>query len=134
MNIEDHPSLYGEAARVLHTGAPLCVFDVMKGPTPGMLYPVPWAETRKTSFLKSREETGELLRAAGFHIESEENMREFAIEFFRDVISKTAKADGPPPLGLHLLTGVNTPEKFSNYAKALDNHQIEPVIVVAKRS
>lgn len=134
MNIEDRPSLYGEAARVLHPGAPLCVFDVMKGPTPGMLYPVPWAETRKTSFLKSREETGELLRAAGFHIESEENMREFAIEFFRDVISKTAKADGPPPLGLHLLTGVNTPEKFSNYAKALDNHQIEPVIVVAKRS
>lgn len=134
MNIEDRSSLYSEASRVLPAGAPLCMFDVMKGPTSGMRYPVPWAETEATSFLKSREETSELLRDAGFHIESEENMRDFAIEYFRDAFAKAAAAGGPPPLGLHLLTGANTPEKFSNYALALESHQIEPVIVVARRN
>jgi ubiquinone/menaquinone biosynthesis C-methylase UbiE len=132
MNIEDRPSLYREAARVLRSGAPLCIFDVMKGPTPGMRYPVPWAETEKTSFLKSREETCALLRYAGFKVEVEENMREFAMEYFREAFAKAAKSDGPPPLGLHILTGANTQEKFSNYAMALEVHEIEPVIIIAR--
>jgi hypothetical protein len=59
----------------------------------------------------------------------------------KDACSMTANplehdvaADGPPPLGLHLLTGVNTPEKFQNYAMALDDRQIEPIIMIATRS
>jgi hypothetical protein len=55
-------------------------------------------------------------------------------EYFRDVLAKAAKMDGPPPLGLHLLTRDNAPEKFRNYAQALEDHQIEPVILVARRS
>jgi MPBQ/MSBQ methyltransferase len=134
MNIEDRASLYRELARVLRQGAAFCLFDVMKGPTPGMLFPVPWAETERTSFLKSRLETCQLLEEAGFGVVSQDNMRDFAIEYFRDVFAKSAKASEPPPLGLHLLTGDNAPQKFSNYAKALEAHQIEPVIVVAERN
>jgi hypothetical protein len=36
-------------------------------------------------------------------------------------------------LGLHLLTGANAPEKFQNYLKAVEAHQIEPVILIAER-
>ena len=133
MNIGERDKFYAELARVMRSGAPLCVFDVMKGPSPGMIYPVPWAETEETSFLKSPAETSDLLRAQGFDIEREESLREFAIQYFREVFAKAAKADGPPPLGLHLLTGANAPEKFANYAKALDGHQIDPVILVARR-
>jgi cyclopropane fatty-acyl-phospholipid synthase-like methyltransferase len=131
MNIEDRATFYDELQRVLKPGAPLCLFDVMKGPAAGMLYPVPWAETAATSFLKSADETESLLDDAGFEVTARSNLRDFAIGFFREVFAKAAAMDGPPPIGLHLLTGANTPEKFQNYAKALDAHQIEPVIIMA---
>jgi len=133
MNIDDRAGFYGELARVLRPGAPLCIFDVMKGPAPGMIYPVPWAETAATSFLRSRSETGDLMRGAGFEIVAEESLRDFAIDFFRQAFAKAATAGGPPPLGLHLLTGANAPEKFSNYLRACESEQIEPVMVVARR-
>lgn len=131
MNIEDRPKLYSEFARVLRPGAPICVFDVMKGPAPGMHFPVPWAETETISFLRSRDETVAHLQESGFQISAENNLRAFAMNFFRDVFAKIAQAGGPPPVGLHLLTGANSPEKFANYLKALEAHQIEPVMIVA---
>jgi|GEM_PF-5400660 len=85
------------------------------------------------AFLKTRAETGPLLRGAGFEIEAQESLRDFAIGFFRDAFAKIAAAGGPPPLGLHLLAGANTPQKFSNYLKACEADQIEPVLVVARR-
>lgn len=134
MNIEDRPGFYGELARVVRRGGPLCIFDAMKGPTDGMLYPVPWAETEVTSFLRSPDETGALLGEAGFVVEAVASQRDMAREFFRAVFAKAAEADGPPPLGLHLLTGSNGPEKFANYVEALESHQIDPTIIVARRA
>lgn len=134
MNVEDRMQFYEELARLSRQGAPCCMFDVMKGPTSGMRYPVPWAETETNSFLKTPDETCELVRQAGFDIVARTSLREFAIDFFRGIFAKTAEMDGPPPLGLHLLTGANAPEKFGNYAKALDEHRIDPVIVVAIRN
>ena len=134
MNIEDRPGFYGELARVVRPGAALCVFDAMDGPTEGMPYPVPWAETDFTSFLRSPDETSDLLSDAGFEVTAVESQRDMAIGFFRKVFAKAAEADGPPPLGLHLLTGANSPEKFANYLQALEAHQIDPTIIVAKRA
>jgi ubiquinone/menaquinone biosynthesis C-methylase UbiE len=133
MNIEDRCGFYAEFARVLRTGAPLCVFDVMKGPADGMVFPVPWAETGRTSFLKSRDETIELLEASGFRIAAESNFHEFALQYFRDAMARASASAVLPPLGLHLLTGANSPEKFSNYLKGLELHQIEPVMLLAER-
>jgi len=133
MNIADREKFYAELARVVRPGGPLCIFDVMKGPAEGMLYPVPWAETEMTSFLKSRDETAALIEAAGFSLANEQNLREFARAFFREMLSKVKKEGAPPRLGLRLLTGLNTEKKFANYAEALEAHQIEPVILVAKR-
>ncbi len=133
MNIQNRARFYNELARVLRPGAPLCVFDVMKGPTPGMIYPVPWAETEATSFLMSRDDTCGFLVDAGFELSAEESLRDFAMGYFREVFAKAAEAGGPPPLGLHLLTGHKTSEKFGNYARALEAHQVDPIIVVATR-
>ncbi len=133
MNIEDRQAFYGEMARVVRPGGPLCIFDVMKGPTAGMVYPVPWAETEVTSFLRSPDETSALLEESGFAVTAVASQREMASEFFRAVFARAAEADGPPPLGLHLLTGSNGPEKFANYVQALDAHQIDPTIIVAER-
>lgn len=133
MNIEDRVGFYRELARVLKPGAPLCLFDVMKGPTPGMHYPVPWAEVEATSVLKTPDETASLVHDAGFDVKEQKSLRDFAIAFFRDVFARAAGQDGPPPLGLHLLTGATTPEKFQNYARGLDDRMIDPVILVATR-
>lgn len=134
MNIEDRSQFYGELARVSRQDASLCMFDVMKGPAAGMHYPVPWAETEANSFLKTLDETCDLVGQVGFDIVATTSLRDFAIDFFRDAFAKAAERDGPPPLGLHILTGTNAPDKFANYAKALDEHRIDPVIVVAKRN
>ncbi len=134
MNIADRNRFYAELARVLKTGAPLCVFDVMKGPQQGLNYPVPWAETETSSFLKTPQETGALLELEGFEVVRLESLRGFAIEFFQNAFAKAAQQDGPAPLGLHLLTGANTAAKFQNYAAGLDNDQIDPTVIVATRS
>lgn len=133
MNIDNRQQFYSELSRVLQKGSNLCLFDVMKGPTEGMRYPVPWSETGADSFLRTPQETSQLLRQAGFDFVSEKSLRRFAIDFFRDVFAKEATQDGPPPIGLHLLTGPNAPEKFKNYVDALHDHQIDPVIIIAKR-
>jgi MPBQ/MSBQ methyltransferase len=133
MNIADRPRFYAELARTMRSGAPLCIFDVMKGPTDGMLYPVPWAETDATSFLENRDVTIALLADAGFDIIAEDNIRDFAISYFRDARRNAAGSETPPPLGLHLLTGANSSMKFANYLECLESHQIEPIILVACR-
>jgi MPBQ/MSBQ methyltransferase len=132
MNVEDRASFYAELARVLKPGAPLCVFDVMKGPSAGMIYPVPWAESKATSFLKSAAETRALLEEAGFDITDENNLRLFAIDFFHEAAVRAATA-GAPPVGLHVLMGPSAQEKLANYLRAVEMHQIEPVILIARR-
>lgn len=133
MNIEDRDRFYEELARVLKPNAPLCLFDVMKGSAAGMRYPVPWAETAAMSFLKSPAETRDHLKRAGFEIVAEEDLKDFAVQFFKQVFEKMAVAGGPPPLGLHLLTGANSADKFRNYLQALEADQLWPVIMVARR-
>jgi ubiquinone/menaquinone biosynthesis C-methylase UbiE len=66
MNIKDRDRLYREVARVLKAGARFCVYDVMKGPNPGLDFPVPWAESAETSHLTTPAETERLLEQAGF--------------------------------------------------------------------
>jgi ubiquinone/menaquinone biosynthesis C-methylase UbiE len=133
MNIADREGFYRELARVLRPGAPLCVFDVMKGPADGMRYPVPWAATEATSVLKSPDETRALLEAAGFEVTAQESMRDLALEYFRNAFAQAEAGGGPPPVGLHLLTGADTEAKFANYVAAVTAEQIEPVIMVARR-
>ncbi|MCC0016645.1 MAG: methyltransferase domain-containing protein [Rhodobiaceae bacterium] len=134
MNIADREAFYAELARVVVPGAPLCVFDVMKGPREGMAYPAPWAETAETSFLRTLQETVALLEAAGFEVTERENLREFAVAFLDKVFATNKAAGGPPPVGLHLLTGANGVEKFSNFYIGLRKHQVEPVMLLARRT
>jgi ubiquinone/menaquinone biosynthesis C-methylase UbiE len=68
MNIADRETKYREACRVLQPGGKLVIYDVLKGPEPGMRFPVPWAETQDTSHLVAAADLRRLLIAAGFTI------------------------------------------------------------------
>lgn len=133
MNIADRERFYGEVARVLKPGAAFCIFDVMKGSGSGLAFPVPWSETAQTSFLKTPDETKALLEEAGLHVVAEKSLHAFARDYFRRVL-RAPPDDGPPPLGLHLLTGAATPVKFGNYSAGLEAEAIDPVIMVAARA
>jgi MPBQ/MSBQ methyltransferase len=133
MNIEDRAGFYGELARVVKPGGPVCVYDVMKGPVDGVSYPMPWAATGQTSFLRTPDETASLLKSAGFNICETRSLREFALDFFAEAFKRAAAAGGPPPLGLHLLTGADTKQKFANIFEAYKAHQLDPVAIVATR-
>ena len=70
MNISDRPRLYSEIRRVLKSGSRFATYDVvLRGgephdPVPH--YPVPWARTPATSFLRTADETRQAVEAAGF--------------------------------------------------------------------
>ena len=56
-----------------------------------------------------------------------------ALAFFADLRAKTAAASGPPPLGLHVLMGKNTPEKVQNMIDNISNGGIAPVELIARK-
>lgn len=132
MNIADRAGLYREVARVLKPGAVFCIYDVMKGAREGLRYPVPWADTPATSHLETPSAMRALLAAAGFAVEDVEDRTAFGIAFFRERLAAGTAAP-PPPLGLHLLMGTNTPEKFQNMLAGLEGECICPVVMIARR-
>lgn len=134
MNIPDRAAFYREVARTLKHGGRFCVFDVMKGPTDGLPFPMPWAETEATSFVRTRDETERFLQDAGMTIVAENNLRDYANAYYEKAFAAVAEAGGPPPVGLHLLTGATTKEKFENVVAAYKSHQTEPVILIAEKS
>ena len=132
MNIDDRARFYAELARVIRPGGFLCIFDVMKGPEPGVPFPMPWAVTEASSFLKTPEETTALVEDAGFEVTGRKCVRAYAIGYFQKAFA-AIEAEGPAPLGLHLLTGAETPAKFRNAYQAMVDEQTDPVILTARR-
>ncbi len=132
MNIRDRESLYGEIARVMKSGATLCIYDVMRKSDEALTFPVPWAESNETSRLTTPEEMNAFLGAAGFEVHDVEDRTDFALESFRQ--SLAAAADGPPPLGVHLIMGAGAPEKFGNVLINIEAGRIAPVQMIASRN
>ena len=133
MNIADRPGLYAEVARVVRPGGVFAIYDAMKGSNEGMVFPVPWAETAETSFLATPAEMGALLGEAGFEITHQEDRRTLALEHHRTNLAIISAANGPPPLGLHLLQGETAGLKSRNMIKMLEADQITLGVIIARR-
>jgi hypothetical protein len=48
--------------------------------------------------------------------------------------SKAASAGGPPPLGLHILMGKNSPDKVQNMIRNISNGSIAPVELISRKA
>lgn len=133
MNIADRATKYREAFRVLRPGGRLVIYDVLKGPEPGMRFPVPWADTQETSHLVSAEELGRLLSSAGFSVLVEQDRTPAVLKHHRAKVAEMAVGAPPPPLGLHLLQGSTAKEKSQNMIAMAEAGQIALGLFIAQK-
>ncbi|MEM7541218.1 MAG: methyltransferase domain-containing protein [Pseudomonadota bacterium] len=131
MNIADKNRLMQEVYRVLKPGGVFAIFDIMRQGEGDLVFPVPWASEGSGSSVASADVYKSAMASAGFEITAERNRHQFAIEFFETMQKKNA--DGPPPLGLHVIMGAGTPEKMKNVKMNLDNDLIAPVELIGKK-
>jgi ubiquinone/menaquinone biosynthesis C-methylase UbiE len=134
MNIDDKAKLCSEVSRVLRSNALFGIYDVMRIGDGELTYPVPWATAAASSAVATPAQYREALQVAGFSVVAERNRRDFALAFFDQLRAKTAAASGPPPLGLHILMGRNTPEKVQNMIQNISNGRIAPVELIARKA
>jgi len=133
MNIEDKAKLCSEVSRVLRSSSLFGIYDVMRIGDGELTYPVPWATTAASSAVAEPGQYRRALQADGFAVIAERNRRDFALTFFEQLRAKTAAAGGPPPLGLHILMGKNTPEKVQNMIQNISTGRLAPVELIARK-
>lgn len=129
MNVPDKAALFREARRVLRDGGAFAVYEVMRTGDGELSFPVPWAETPDLSALDTPETYRSAAEAAGFVLETEDNRREVALEFFARLQAQAA-GGAPPPLGLHNLMGPTVKEKAANMIAAVRAGTIAPVQMI----
>ncbi|AVO38989.1 class I SAM-dependent methyltransferase [Pukyongiella litopenaei] len=132
MNIADKPRLAAEVARVLKPGCVFGIYDVMRTGTGDLTLPVPWATEPAQNALAMPTAYRAALDAAGFVLEQETDRADFALEFFERMQARQARADGPPPLGLHLVLGPQAPQKVANMIANLQAGLIAPIEMIAR--
>ena len=123
MNISDKRLFYSEILRVLKPGGRLLFHDVFRGVGSEPIYPTPWAQDGSFSFLVSELAARQTMADLGFQTIHWENRNAQSIEFFEKTLAHI-EANGPPPLGLHLLMGKNAKEKIRNYAENLVKQRV----------
>ena len=133
MNIADKRALAAEAWRILKPGGVLGIYDVMRVGNEKLTFPLPWATVPETSAVASPDEYKGALAGAGFVLSGERNRRGFALQFFERLRDDAGGAEGPPPLGLHILMGEDASTKVQNMIENISHGRVAPVELIAKK-
>ena len=134
MNIVDKAKLCSEVNRVLRPSSLFGIYDVMRIGDGELAYPVHWAMTAASSAVATPAQYREALERAGFAVIAERDRRDFALVQFDQLRARTVAASGPPPLGLHILMGGNTPDFVRNMIENVSTGRIAPVELIARKS
>lgn len=132
MNIADKVRLYREMFRVLKPGGTLAIYDVLRGPTEPVHFPVPWARTPETSFLASPEELRACLTDVGFQISDWQDTTDTGKAWFVALAERIQNV-GMPPLSFALLMGEDFSAMAQNQRRNLEEGRIVLAQVVATK-
>ena len=132
MNIGDKDKLISEAARVIKPGGRFVIYDVMQIQDATLPYPLPWAETEKTSSVSSPAAYLNPLARFGLVAISSQNKSDFALQCFERTIKNEA-VNKPSALGLHLVMGPKMLQKTKNVQKQIKQGVLAPFIITATR-
>lgn len=131
MNIPDKRAVFSAIAEHLEPGATFAIYDLLVTGDAQPEYPVPWAASPSTSALEPADAYATHLIDSGFLIEAIEDRTKAGLEAIDKLAA--ASADGPAPLGLHLVMGPTTPTKFGNLVAAIRGGIIAPTEIIARR-
>ncbi len=124
MNIAAKDRVFAEVRRVLEPDGVFAVYEQMRVGDGDLAFPMPWAEDETSSFVETRERYAELLRAAGFRIEADEDR------------TAAVAAAGPPAAGALTpgdLFGPEFAERIGNNLAATFAGTLGAVLIVARR-
>ncbi len=111
------------ASRVLKPGGCLLFHDIFRGPGDPPFYPTPWAENESISALITGREARSIIEQVGLKIDQWLVKVQESIEFFQRILARI-EADGPPPIGTHLLMGDNAKDKLQNILRNLSEDRV----------
>jgi len=135
MNIADRPRYYAQMRRVLKPAGRLAIQDVAQGPGGIPHYPVMWADTPATSFLRTPEETRALLEAAGFQVLSWQDNTDTALaETQAQRAGAAASGANQPILGVHVVVGPTFWDKARNGNRNMRENRIRLINAVLSRN
>jgi ubiquinone/menaquinone biosynthesis C-methylase UbiE len=133
MNIADKNRFYSEIARVLKPGGRLLFHDVFRGPGGPPFYPTPWAENESISALTTERDARSIIEQVGLKIDQWLVKVQESIEFFERILARI-EADGPPPIGVHLLMGNNAKGKLQNLLRNLSDDRVSVALGMAHKN
>jgi SAM-dependent methyltransferase len=123
MNMPDKARVFAEVRRVLPEGGLFAVHEQMRIGEGELTFPMPWADDESSSFVEAKDRYLELLDAAGFAVELEEDR------------TAANAAAGPPPPGAAdpgVLFGEGFVERITNNIHAAMAGTLAAVLVVAR--
>jgi SAM-dependent methyltransferase len=133
MNIAEKARFYREIHRVLKPGGWIVLSEIARGGGPDLDYPTPWADSARTSFLSTPEETRRGLIEAGIDVVHMRSTREQGLAFAARSRAMVDRGEKPPHRAVTLIHREIASRAIANTARALANASIEPIEVLGRK-